>query len=150
MFANTNDAVVFLSTDSRIGNIKAKKVPELINKRSVYALSYHNGFKHFDYTLIDSCTTQNNTNWWKLTFENPFGVRYELIISEYQRVYSAFRGYLNVQKLQPTDVFIDSTNAFCKLTSKTPLRKNIEGMALSISYNHSFFYNNILIKDGLK
>jgi len=140
---------VFISCEAVTRNATIEEIGVLIKKRkNPYVLSFHNGFKNFDYTQIESMNIKDAPkDALKLTFINPSEVIYTIEVDRYQRIYTDVRGYVPAYKVNDRDIFIDNRNHRCKLINTEVVTPTDKFISLSSKYNRSLCCNEILIKD---
>jgi hypothetical protein len=115
-----------------------------------YVFSMHTQFNKCDYVPIESLIKIDNPSsesLIKLVFEAVNEEQYTLILSKDQQIFTKFRGFIDADKLEKMDVFIDNTGQNCKLVSSTKIPNNFDTFYnLKAKFNNNFFYNGILIR----
>ena len=141
---------IFISCESITRNASIDEIDKLIKKRkNPYVLSFHNGFKNFDYTQIEEIKIlPSPRDIYSLTFVNPLGVEYEILIDGSHRIYTDIRGYVPAFKVNDRDIFIDVCNNKCKLINSEKVRVDEEFIAIESKYNRSLCCNNVLMRDS--
>lgn len=144
------DSNVFISrNDFFIGDQPISEISEEIGKgETYYVLSYHNGFKQYDYTEIEELNMrEKTTNMVELEMENNQGERYKLTVENNQKIYTQCRGYVDAERISFLDVFTDCKDLKCKLVNKKHLGLVLAPVfEMKVKYNKSAFINGILCK----
>lgn len=154
---SSNETTLFVSMEKfKVGNhlidpdlVKLiAENPDKQKKLQMFALSFHNGFKTFDYSPIDAIEICNvPTRAIRLGFESQDGLRREIICDLDQRVYTKEKGFIDSNRVSCTDICIDSRGMYCKLVERENLGiVNVAMCRINVLYNHSMFINDILVK----
>jgi hypothetical protein len=141
---------IFISCESITRNATVSETKQLFKKKKTpYVLSFHNGFKNFDYTQIENIEIQPVPSIaYRISVITPSDRIYTLDVDKYQRIYTEVRGYIPVYKINERDIIIDIAYNKCKLINMEKITPTEEYVSLSSKYNKSLCCNNILIKDN--
>jgi len=147
------ESTVFVSTpEFLIGNAPIMEVQEKINNKVPhYALSFHSGFRQYDYAQIDRIETSSSEatiRMIKLEVQNPKGVVNELICAPNVKIYTRNNSWIPAEEIDVMDILVDSEDYYCKLLSKNVLRrfKISNVVKMYVLFNKSAFINNILVR----
>ena len=145
---------IFVSTkDFNYDYFTASDINRLINKEKelIYALSYHNGFKKFNYDELDLKEIKiANKKIYKLRFSNTVGRLYEVYMSNSEEIFTINKGYINVMEMAITDVYYDQDGNYCKLLAK-PVEVKLDGSEVfynvNVIHHKSFFLDGMLVRN---
>lgn len=143
------DSVVFVSRENfEVGNHPVSGIGTGEGNRPPYALSYHSGFRTFDYSPIEEVRNCRQTSRaLRIAFESPAGKRWTAVVDADHRIFTRNRGFVEAGRTAVMDVFIDCEGSLCKIVEKENLGISERDMSeLSVSFNHSAFINGILMK----
>lgn len=120
-------------------------------KRKNYALSYHSGFKSFDYSQIDfiqQANVKQNTEIYVFHFVDSYDRKYEIMLDKDQRIYTSARGFLPAERITMLDIFLTYEGRHAKLVKKVKDIKpeTVSMVDIGVMYNQSVFVNGILCK----
>lgn len=119
--------------------------------KNYFALSLNS--KNNNYSFVPMENIKNEIykgNIYNLVFENQQGCQYQLQVSD-KCDFMTKRGYVNVNRINNLDVFIDKNDYLCKLTDKNIVEnKTPEVMSdIIVQYTYNYFCNGILIRSGV-
>lgn len=147
------ESTIFVSTpEFLIGNVPMMEVQEKINKKVPhYALSFHSGFRQYDYAQIDRIETSSSEatiRMIRLEVQNPKGVVNELICAPNVKVYTRNNSWVPAEEIDVIDILVDGEDYNCKMLTKTNLRrfKLLNVAKAYVLFNKSAFINNILVR----
>lgn len=143
----SKNSKIFVSFDGEFIEMDCTKISDLIAKSTFpYAMSYHNGFGQFDCTKIEKAIDGGKRNMVQLIAVAPNGAERKSTVSEFKKVFTVNRGYIEANRLRADDVLVDFECRLCKVTDIIWLEEEMDAIDFTVLYNRSYFCDGILMR----
>ena len=116
-------------------------------------LSYHTGFKKFDYTPIEDITEISSVkefdgDIFMVKVVNPLNIERSIACTEDTLFYTRNRSFIPVEKLSKALLCVDEEDRTCKIVSIQVVTPPGDAKIFQVNarYNNNFFCNGILIR----